>query len=376
MKIPFGRFDKQKPTGDSSRERLNPTLYRRLVATFGSVLTAHDGEKFVARSSRDLTSDRTRLVFQQRGESYRVCCPFCSDTRHRLYVSYMYGQKDDSGRFMYFLAFCFNEECLVDYFHQVHFREMLDTIGTPLSAVRVRDGVEVAETTTFEMPGNCCLLSELEPGHDARAYVASRFLSVDRISRAWGVSYCLDYHSFFVRDRIVIPIRFNGRLAGWQSRYPGDLEWKGKDKRVLKYFTCPNMKRDRVICNWDMAKVFKTVVVTEGWFDIFALGPMAVCTLGVGLSSHQIRTLVAHAKKNDVSVVLAYDADVRRNPKIRDRYLRLIDQLHSSLPGQFLEVRMPNGFDPGSLDRDVSRGIIEHQAMAQGIPISWNKLEV
>lgn len=376
MKIPFGRFDRKIHTDDRSSEVLNIALYRRLCSIFGSVTLVHTGEKMIAKTIEQIGSGRVKLLFKQRGESYRVCCPFCSDTRSRLYISYQYGQRDSSGRFMFFLAYCFNEDCLSDFENQFTLRDMLSRVGCPLTEVKVREGKVRDRNRTFTMPGTCIRLSSLRKGHEARAYLSSRFLSADRLSRIWGVSFCSRYsdpNRRFVENRIVIPIVFDGKLAGWQSRYPGDLDWHGKHKKLLKYFTCPGMYRDLVICNWDMAKHYRTVVITEGWFDVFSTGPQAVCTLGVGMSLPQTRRIIGHVKKTGAVIVLMYDADVRTNPKLRNQYLRLVDRLSLAIPSHFVNVKLPIGVDPGSLDRSVTRAIAEEQAAKKGIQLHWDK---
>src|SRR4249920_1968854 len=88
---------------------LNPRLYRLLQDNFGTVKIASPGEAMIAQSVREPVSDRPMLAITHSGEYYRLCCPYCNDTRYRLYVNHMYGQKDRFGRRMKFLAVCYNE---------------------------------------------------------------------------------------------------------------------------------------------------------------------------------------------------------------------------------------------------------------------------
>lgn len=358
----------------SGRGYLNPWLYRRLSSVFGSVMVAHEGEEMIARSVTDPVRGTRKLVFRQHGEAYRTCCPFCSDTRHRLYVSYMYGQQDDEGRSLAFLAVCFNEDCLDDRENRWRLRDMIDDRAGALEKARVFKGRELPPTPeTFDLPGDCVRLDRLPAGHPARVYVSNRGYDPDRLARVWGVSFCRQSRYRLATGRLVVPIRFDGQLAGWQARHVGELEWKGKDKKTPKYFTCPGMRRDLVVCNLDMAKAYKTLVIVEGWFDVFGFGPMAVNTLGVGMSTRQLKRVARLYRQGERSVVLLYDEDVFRKPKLRKQVGELSDNLRRMLPGRFVHVRLPEGCDPGSLDRSVSRAVVEEQADQAGVGVWWEK---
>ncbi len=373
MSVPFGRSDRRRlQRFNEGQQYLNPWLYRRLLRLFGSVLLAHEGEQLIARSSVDLLRGRPKLLFQQHGEAYRVCCPFCPDTRHRLYVSYMYGQRDDDGRSLSFLVFCFNEDCMDDPDNRWRLRSMLEDRDGALECARVfRGAVREAANDTFELPGECSLLSELPTGHEARVYVANRHYDPDRLARVWGVSFC--HHSVYrlASQRLIVPIRFEGRLAGWQARHVGELDWKAK--KLPKYFTCPGMRRDLVICNWDMARAYRTLVIVEGWFDVFGFGPMAVNTLGAGMSPQQLKRIVRHGRRPGHSVVLLYDEDVQRKPQLKARIDEQARGLARALPGRFVRVELPQGVDPGSLDRRLNRALVEQQAELAGVPVWWTR---
>lgn len=72
---------------------LNPPLYQRLQQQFGSVKVVDAGVPMVVRRGKDYVTGKIRLDFASKGEQYRVCCPFCNDTRHRLYVHHSFGDK-------------------------------------------------------------------------------------------------------------------------------------------------------------------------------------------------------------------------------------------------------------------------------------------
>ena len=90
---------------------LQPELYRRLESRLGPVIIANEGEELVGWAATDPCTGRPRLEVIMPGEYYRVSCPFCTDTRHRLYVNHRWGLwvpelRTDN----LWLAHCFNED--------------------------------------------------------------------------------------------------------------------------------------------------------------------------------------------------------------------------------------------------------------------------
>ncbi len=71
---------------------LNPDLFEALAASFGTVLIANEGERARVdyRPSWGSPKGQVRLkaVRTVSGEYYRVDCPFCTDTRKRLWINH------------------------------------------------------------------------------------------------------------------------------------------------------------------------------------------------------------------------------------------------------------------------------------------------
>src|ERR1043166_8551066 len=100
-------------------EPLRPELHAQLAICFGDVLVANEGQELVDeittqwRVRRRHSKAVRRLEVTQRGETYRVNCPFCGDDRHRLWVNHRWGLFDiGTNRRNLWLAKCFNEDCL------------------------------------------------------------------------------------------------------------------------------------------------------------------------------------------------------------------------------------------------------------------------
>lgn len=70
---------------------LRPELYRRLAYLFKHVDIAKQGEPMVTRVHLSAVSGKPKLKILSKGEEYRVTCPYCNDTRSRLYINHMWG---------------------------------------------------------------------------------------------------------------------------------------------------------------------------------------------------------------------------------------------------------------------------------------------
>lgn len=360
----------------ADEEVLNPSLYLRLRRLFGRVKVVNPREEAVYRVVRDSSRGGFRMIFDQVGEEYRVNCPFCGDRRSRLHVHHLYGQRDPLGRHLKFLAMCWNEtSCMSRYDNCEVLYDHLTEIDGALDRVKVFKGVRAPEEArTAQLPGPCVPLHKLAKGHKARAYLESRRFDPDRLSRLWGVAYCLDSHYFLARDRIVIPILQGGELRGWQARYVGELPWKEKKKRRLtalppKYFTCPNMPRRLLLYNFDRAVRYQTGVVVEGVTDVWSFGGMAMCTFGSHMTAQQFTKCVNAFRRR--SLCLLFDPDAREVPVIQ----RLVERFQAAMPGAFAAVWLPRGTDPGSLDRDFLREFVAGEAAEQGVKVSWKRVK-
>jgi hypothetical protein len=349
---------------------LNPYLHRRLRRLFGSVKVAGEGEAMVARAVIG-PDDKPMLLFQHRGEQYRVCCPYCNDTRHRLYVSHMFGQHDAHGRTMNFLAICFNEGCFA---RDENREDFVETLGeADLENAFVKKGVVVTEAEEVELPGPCKPVSDLKPVHKAHAYLTSRDFDPDYLAERYRVSYCVDSYYFLARERIIIPVYEFGKLKGWQARYPGELPWKdpGKKKGLPpKYFSCPNSHfRSRCIYNFDSMKKWEVGVVVEGPTDVWRFGAMSGCIFGNTVTTAQRRRLLSVFRKRKLVLLLdPEEYDSRSTTMLRRWFEKRMDR------GSFAAVKLPEDTDPGSLGRDFLRGFVKDEAASQGVKIRYKRV--
>ncbi len=93
--------------------RLNPTLFQLLENRFGETLVSNEGEALSGQYKHDPIKGRVVLDVDAWGETYRVNCPYCNETKQRLYVNHRYGVLDKiTMSNNSHMARCFNEECV------------------------------------------------------------------------------------------------------------------------------------------------------------------------------------------------------------------------------------------------------------------------
>jgi hypothetical protein len=339
---------------------LRPELYRRLERRIGKVIIANEGEELVGWAATDPCTGRLRLEVSLPGEYYRVCCPFCTDTRHRLYINHRWGLWVPELRSDHlFLARCFNEtDCLA---RPGLARQLRDVVFDDFVRGRAPDPVlrgrrPVVTDRTVKPPGpEVYPLHALDDGHPAVVYLRGRGFDPAWLARQMQVGYCpWAYPEFpMAKDRIIIPVYQGGAYAGWQARFIGEPP----DKRVPKYLTMAGMKISQLLYNLDTARQSPFGVVCEGPLDVWAFGPEAVALFGNKLSAAQARLIGSAWREGTVIILLDGDAP---GPAL---------QAHDALAGlvrQRAVVSLRPDQDPGGLPRQELRQLVFADALRQG----------
>lgn len=348
---------------------LNPRLHRRLAHKFGGVKVSNEGEAMICTAVKNL-QDEPQLLITHAGEYYQVCCPYCNDTRHRLYVNHRYGQLDAFGRRLFFLAICYNEGCLSNRDNLKDFMEQLD--AEEIGAAKVLQGKVVPEEAREVLPpGPSIPLNRLRKNHDARVYLTSRGFDPDYLAEKYGLTYCTNSRYSLARNRIIIPVHEDGKLKGWQARFVGELDWKGPRKRELppKYFSCPDSHfRSRCILNFERMRGWHTGVIMEGPTDVFRFGAMGGCIFGNSVTQAQRKKLLRVYKKR--ALVLLLDPEEFESKQTRAAR----EFFEAEMPGKFCVVKLPDGTDPGALGREFLRAYVKEQAAAQGVTVKYKRV--
>lgn len=352
----------------SMYQPLSPTLYNLLVQNFGQVKIANAGCKMVASQPVATLNGRPRREVLSSGEYYRVCCPFCRDTRYRLWVNHAYGQLESNGQYRNtWLAHCYNDEkCLDDTDNRYSLADRI--LGFKNSQERkqlvmpiAQGTMELAELRPHEPPGTLFRYGDLPVNHEARTYLGGRGFSTQMLDDQYCVMFCTyaprQYHE--AQGRIIVPVYMDGVCVGWQGRLPFDAPktWY-KDNRP-KYYTCPSMARSQLLYNWDIARHYPFLVIEEGVTDVWATGPFAVSTLGASLSWPQKSLLMFAQAGKPLVFIWDPEAWLEMEGTMMD--------LRRARSNQIVEVHLPADTDPGQYTQDAMLRIIYGQASQQGV---------
>lgn len=181
-------------------------------------------------------------------------------------------------------------------------------------------------------------------------YLAGRGFDPDKLIRVWklkqtGPVSFLDGIPY--RNRIIIPILWRGELVSFQTR---DITRKAD----RKYLACP-MKREAVHHKnilygkqkgWNR---YPALVVVEGVFDVWRLGPCAAATFGTSIKMEQVLAL---AKSHDRFFVV-FDNESQAQGEAR----KLAVKLKALGKIVFIETVKT---DPGDMDQSEADYFIKY----------------
>lgn len=357
---------------------LNPRLFGLLERAFGVglVKVVHEDVPLQGQYVVDATSRqrkrRLRVDSYGSGEEYRVSCPFCNDTRQRLYINHRWGIFDtESQTRNLWLAQCWNEQCLSDYENQRKLYD--DVIGTnvPPGGLQLEptDRPRRRRQYSLAAPGPVWPLTDMlrrSPRHAALEYLRSRLLNPQYLGQIFQVGYLPDADLPFARNRLYVPVIFQGRQAGWTVRYVGE-----PPKHIPKWFHCPGMDKVHLFYNFDRAHRHPTKVLVEGPPAVWGFGRQAMALLGKKIAAEQIQLLEQCCGAEDV-IVLLLDPDQAPNDKehhMEASYQALVSRRR--FVGRVVKVYLPSGHDPGDTDRDYMRRLIHHCAARVGLTVSF-----
>lgn len=342
-------------------EPLNPVLYNLLQHKFGSVRIHNPGCTAQSRFVRS-AADPTRVVKEDytAGEYYAVCCPFCNDCDHKLWINYRYGSefnKHTGRREKTYLACCYKNECirvpgrsqqLEDLVFGQHRRGLLKP---PL--LQVED--DFAPPPPISPPGEIVDLCDLPDSHPALAYLRSRNFDPATLSAQYGVGVCTVPNTSYslMRNRIYIPVTANKQLVGWQGRAVGDAGHP-------KYYNSPGMQKSRILYNYDAASAQPFVVVVEGIPSVWRVGVAAICLFGKFMSHWQRVTIATTWVQKPIFLLL--DNDAAKETEKCFTELRRHD-------AQVIPVFLPDERDPADYPREELVALLNRTAAAVGVDI-------
>lgn len=190
---------------------------------------------------------------------------------------------------------------------------------------------------TIELPEDC---GPLNSNH--RNYLISRNFNPDYLIKEWNIlgTNNWGYYSF----RIIAPIYFQNELVSYQGR-----DYTGKQ---IPYLACSRDKEvvfhKHILYGFDKA-IWNTCIVVEGLFDVWRLGPGALCTFGAKYTPSQLLLIAQNFKK----AFLLFDNDPA-GWKASDKMQYELENMNVST-----EIIELSSGDAGDLDPKTAKEIMK-----------------
>lgn len=302
------------------------------------------------------------------GEQYFINCPYCGDTKGRLYISHLWNTsfvyEGSKYRASEKLVNCYNEKCLRKRENLEDFKaKIASCLENPLD-VDVGD-IEEESSGSFAnqvpMPSQYYSLSCAPP--TVISFIESRGFIVRELEK-YDVFWIPYYDAYsekkqkwyrkFNHPVLVIPTVQNKEYWFWQARLvsldgkaDGPLELDFNDKPYPKYYNEKGCKKSWALYNIDNIGN-GPVYVVEGVTDVWAIGDGAVAKFGKSLSPVQKNTLEAKAKGMDIILIPDMD-DPQSLPTVIKEYSQLQEL------GVFNSVKisiLSEGYDVGRLKQE------------------------
>jgi hypothetical protein len=349
-----------------SRTLLCPSLFqrlRKLCERRGGVRVANEGEHMTGNALID-AAGKSRWVVSTWGESYRINCPFCRDSRYRLWINYRFGQPDPVNlrQLGTFYGICFNEDCLrfsenratlVDEIYGVHNRNDCFALNVEGDVGHTRRLIE------RPWPGDMVPMTQMQAVAPAVDYIVNERRFGFPTIEEFNLHYCSHSDQYpAAGGRIIAPIVQHGVMVGWQGRYIG----KPPNKYTPKYYTMPGLAKRLILYNIDRVAGRPFVVVFEGITDVWRLPDYGVALLGKTMSMEQMG-LLHTTFHDDQPIVLCLDPETFDNCAMRIREMIVAGR------NPVIVVRLPDGYDPADFETNVLLQTIVAQASEAGITL-------
>ena len=329
------------------------------------------------------------------GECIRTNCPFCGDTRRRLFFCHLAGalvkvpKRSTPIRFSSFVCVCHNEHCNSQ---NPAFAPWVKSLGldkggpldlsTTFSPKKVDGYGYLFVENDDELPRPCYPLTSPEvPAHVIEYLIEERGFDPYTLQAEYGCGYSPNGASYLRMsradydrgvkdleatgqsasglqltgnlwgDRIIIPIIQGRRLVGWQGRLVGEA-----DPRCPKYFTSPRLQKNRILFNLDRAILGNLAVLVEGVFDAMRVGAPGMAMFGKNLSAMQMELLKLTFSQTGGCIVLL-------DPDAGDEADRLAAKLIEAkiFPRGVVAAPLPEGGpDPAECTTTEMRDFIEY----------------
>lgn len=277
---------------------INRALYAALKARFGQIRVTNEN----VRRAEERRGEK--VVVMCAGEHYNFDCPFCSDTKGRLSVSYLWLEKPPlSTRRRVDLANCYNEHCLEvrneEFWGPIAADVQLAKLGLLVDGVPVADAAPARMAVKAKLPEGFTPLLELAADHPACEFVRKKYnIDIKLLSDVYKVGFTdlVDLAYPQAQGRLIFPIYVNKELVAWQGRTIH------ADNR-LRWYLPPGFIKP--VYNADNVPPTEVPVIAEGIPAAIACGLTGVGIFGSSLTQAQLDKI----SSTWGSVIVATDPD-------------------------------------------------------------------
>lgn len=299
----------------------------------------------------------------QGGEQYTVNCPYCNDKRSRLYISYLWDSNFMLEGCEYHaserLMNCFNENCLSAAKHPDNEKNAIQVINGLREAMGSITTLDVSGAELGESSGSIANqvpypqgTMELQYAPEyVKHYIQSRGFDLQELNNVFKVRY-IPFFGKYKQGLLVIPVYQNDEYYFWQGRLVpldgtvnGPLEMSPSGEQYPKYYIPYGAKKSWALGNIDIASLYDTIYVVEGWFDVFAIGNKAICKFGRDLSRAQQNIMQVRCRGKNIVLVPDMN-DPEALPSAEKDKIAL--QMSCAFKSVEIAV-LPEGTDPGML---------------------------
>lgn len=305
-----------------------------------------------------------------KGIQYSYNCPFCSDTRGRLFVNidrqvFHCHNCDTSGTMITFLSMhshiTWRDALKVFREYEGYEKPLSEDLEKEVYTKLFKPEVKI-ERYVYPLPDEFIPIKEArgKMGKQALDYILSRGISYETAVEQ-NLGYCAKGK---YAKRIILPDYEDGELIYWQARTwlptPTDPIQKKRFRKVLNpSLTSEQIEsglvpidKSEVLSNIDGIRESRIAVVTEGRFDSLTLGKVGTCTHGKVMSDEQFMKLVSNKDTIDLVAVM-YDGDAFKYT------VNTAKRLYQHF-NDVLVCKLPENEDPNSLGSKKCLDIINN----------------
>ena len=250
----------------------------------------------------------------------QIDCPFCEPGSKNFHMGYNIAEN-------YVNCYRCGSHSLVDTLAEMTNKSIHECIEI-LKGIKGQKVVKKKHDGKLTLP---CDIQRLTKAHVR--YLKKRGFDQRQLIKLWGIKG-IGLSSKY-QWRIFIPVYYHGKVVTWSTRSIGQ-------NSPRRYLHAPPKMEDIPIKEllYGEDYVRDTIIIEEGFTDVWNTGPGAVATMGVGYTQMQLEKMIKYPTR-----VVCFD----NAPTAQKRAAKLCDDL-GSFPGDTFNVVL-DAADPGEASR-------------------------